>query len=346
MNSELRKPMNQKLLIALMLSALALNGCADGDPAPKTPATKADADQHAESAHDDHDEEGAKEKGHDEHGEEGEEHTEGRVALTPEQIKTAGIVVAEAGPADIRETLPLFGVIAPNAERVRDVRARFPGVARTVSKKIGDSVTQGETLATVESDESLQTYSIPAPLKGVVTARNANAGEHTSDKVLFTIADLSTVWVEVSLFPRDAPKVRVGQTVRVTSSDTSVSADGKIVYVAPYGTSANQTITARVLLDNADGRWAPGLYVTAHVTLSQSQVPLAVRNEALQTMENSTVVFVHDADGFEPRPVRTGRTDGQWSELVDGLKAGERYAADNSFIIKAELGKGSAEHEH
>lgn len=312
--------MNQKSLLVLIAAVLAIGGCGGSDLATPTPSANADADhEEGESTH---------------------------VALTPEQIQAAGIVVAEAGPAIIRETLPVYGVIAPNAERVRDVGARFPGVIRTVSAKIGDSVRAGETLATVESNESLQTYAVVAPLNGVVTARQANPGEQTGDKVLFTIADLSSVWVELSLFPRDVAKVRVGQPVQVASNDTGVNAAGKIIYVAPFGSSANQTLTARVLLDNADRRWAPGLYVTAQVTLGENQVPLVVRNEALQTLENNNVVFVHAETGFQPRPVRIGRADGQLSEVTDGLQAGERYAAKNSFILKAELGKDSAEHDH
>ncbi|HKS56566.1 MAG TPA: efflux RND transporter periplasmic adaptor subunit [Steroidobacteraceae bacterium] len=312
--------MNKKVLMLLILAAVAIGGCGGSGPATQTTAAPAADDEHAESAGD-------------------------RVKLTAEQISTAGIVVADAGPAAIRETLPVYGVIAPNAERVRDVGARFPGIIRNVAKKIGDPVRQGEKLATIESNESLQTYAVVAPLDGVVTARNANPGEQSGEKVLFTVADLSTVWVELSLFPRDIAKVRVGQTARVKSSDTGLSADGKIVYVAPFGSSTNQTLTARVLLDNAERRWAPGLYVTAEIALSQSEVPLAIRSEALQTFEGATVVFVHDEDAFEARPVRTGRTDGQWSEVTEGLKAGERYAAANSFIVKAELGKGAAEHE-
>lgn len=315
--------MNTKAL-SLVVLALVLSGCGGPDTAP---SHSVDADDEQEDP---------------KHG--GQQ--ENLVTLTPAQVRSAGIEVARAGHAAIKEKLPVYGVIAPNAERVRDVGARFPGVIRSVTKKVGDEVRQGEPLAHVESNESLQTYAVIAPLNGVVTARNAHPGEQTGEKVLFTIADLSTVSVELSLFPRDMAKVRVGQTATVTSSDTGQSADGKIVYVAPFGTHANQTLTARVQLDNAARRWAPGLYVTAEITLSESAVPLAVRSDALQTLDADTVVFVQNASGFEPRPVRVGRSDGQWVELTGGLTAGETYAAANSFIVKAELGKGSAEHDH
>lgn len=323
------KPMITSMASLAAGLLLLLGGCGGSDPSEAgTPAAQAEA-EHGEEKH--------------EEGEEGEgEH----VKLTPEQIQSAGIGLAQTGPATIREHLPLYGVITPNAERVREVGARFPGVIRTVAKRVGDPVRQGETLATVESNESLQTYAVVAPLDGVVIARNVNPGEQVGDKSLFTVADLSTVWVELSVFPRDIAKVRVGQSVRVKSADTGLSADGKVVYVAPFGTSSNQTLSARVLLENTEGKWPPGLYVTAEVTLSSTSAPLTVLSDALQTLEERTVVFVQGEEGFEPRTVQLGRSDGEIAEVLAGLEPGETYATKNSFILKAELGKGEAEHGH
>ncbi|HEY4352332.1 MAG TPA: efflux RND transporter periplasmic adaptor subunit, partial [Paraburkholderia sp.] len=256
---------------------------------------------------------------------EAHENAHAHVKLSARQIEAAGIGLAQAGPAEIRSHLPLYGVIAPNAERMREVGARFPGVIVTVAKRVGDSVKQGDVLATVESNESLQTYDITAPLSGVITARQANPGEQTGDRALFTVADLSTVWVELSLFPRDLPKVKAGQAVRVRSTDANLSADGKIVYVAPFGTSANQTLTARALLGNADRRWAPGLYVNAELIVGTASVPLAIASSALQTLDARNVVFVRGAEGFEPRPVQVGRDDGESTEVLAGLNAGDTY---------------------
>lgn len=291
-------------------------------PAPRT---------HSEAEHDSDEEKG--------------EHKETTLALTPAQLKATGIDLAQVGPANIRETLSLYGIVAPNAERMREVAARFPGTIRRIDKRIGDAVRQGETLALVESNESLQTYAVTAPLAGIVTSRNANAGEQTVDKPLFTVADLSTVWIELSLFPRDVAKVRVGQTVRVANTDAGLSAEGTIAYVAPFGSSANQTITARVLLNNSEHRWAPGLYVTAAVTLSEQRVDLAIRNDAVQNIEGRPSVFVKEAKGFEPRAIRLGRSDGEYSEVIDGLSVGATYVTANSFVLKAELTKGEAQDE-
>jgi cobalt-zinc-cadmium efflux system membrane fusion protein len=279
-------------------------------------------------------------EGEESHGE------EGHIALTPEQIKYAGITLDRVGPASIRETLPLYGQIVPNAEREHAVSARFPGVVRAVSKRVGDPVKEGEILATVESNESLKPYSVVASLTGVIAQRNANVGEQTGDRTLFVIGDYSTVWVDLSVFPRDLNQVRVGQQVRIISSDASTTGEGKIITVAPVGSSANQTTTARVLLDNPDRRWVPGHFVNAEVVLSETTVPLAIREEAVQLVEDRNVVFVANDEGFEARPVTLGRGDGQVRDVLSGLTAGESYAAANSFILKSELGKEGAEHGH
>jgi len=271
---------------------------------------------------------------------------EGHVELSDAQIASAGLELGEAEPTSIRDVLSVYGVVAPNAERVFNVSARFPGLIRGVSRKIGDNVRQGDVLATIESNESLRTYEVTAPIAGVITARDANAGEQSGDRSLFTIADLSTVWVEVSLFPRDTAKVRVGQVAHVLSSDRGLAGTGRVVYLAPFGTSSNQTLTARVLLDNADRTWAPGLYVTAELTLSEQQASVAVRNEALQTVEGRTVVFVRNEHGFEAKSVALGKSDSLNTEITEGLTPGETYVGRNSFILKAELGKGEAEHGH
>jgi cobalt-zinc-cadmium efflux system membrane fusion protein len=319
-------PAASAALLALML---ALSAC--GSSGPGTTAAAAA--------------EGHEEAGHDEDGHEAEED---RVHLKPEQVAAAALGFAVVGPASIRESLSVYGTIAPNAEHMREVGARFPGVIVSVEKKVGDVVRQGETLATVESNESLRTYPVIAPLTGVITERHAATGEQAGgEHGLFTVADLSTVWVELSLFPRDRARVSIGQQVRVRSVDAGLTGQGQVVYVAPFGSSASQTLTARVQLANEQQRWAPGLYVSADIVLSQHQARLTIRNEALQTVEGRSSVFVEEEPGeFVPHAVRLGRTDGEVSEVLEGLEAGQRYVTVNSFILKSQLGAGSAEHEH
>ena len=271
---------------------------------------------------------------------------EGHITLTPEQVKHAGITLDRVGPASIRETLPLYGQVVPNALRQQAVSARFPGVIKSVAKQVGDAVQRGETLATVESNESLKSYPVVASLDGVVAQRSANVGEQTDGRTLFVIGDYSTVWVELAVFPADLSKVHVGQSVRIESREATVTGEGKIIAILPEGSSTNQTTTARVLLDNPDRQWIPGHFISAEVFLSEAEVATAIQDKAIQIVEEESVVFVAGDEGFEPRPVILGRGDGQISEVLKGLQAGEAYVSTNSFTLKSELGKEDAEHGH
>lgn len=275
-----------------------------------------------------------------------ETHEEGRIKLTQEQIKHAGISLAQVTSGTIRETLPVYGLVTSNAEQVQSISARFDGVIRSVNKSIGDQVRKGETLATVEANESLKAYSVVASLNGIVTQRNANIGEQTTDKILFVIEDFSTVWVDLSLFPKDVAKAQLGQSVQIKDVNGLISGEGKIIYIAPSGSSNNQVTIVRVLISNTDNQWKPGLFVNAEITLSEVAAPLVVSNKAVQLIEGKTVVFVKGEEGFEPRPVSLGRTDGELSEVLSGLEIEEVYVTKNSFVLKSEMGKEDAEHGH
>ncbi|MBQ0780766.1 MAG: efflux RND transporter periplasmic adaptor subunit [Thalassolituus oleivorans] len=240
----------------------------------------------------------------------------------------------------------MYGVIAINAERVQAVTARFDGVVRSVNKRIGDAVHKGDTLLTVEANESLRTYAINAAINGVVTERNINTGEHTTAAPLLVVQDLSTVWVDLSIFPKDAAQVGLGQRVRINNLDGSQSATGDIIYIAPLGQGANQAMTVRALIANPNGAWKPGLFINANITLAEVKAPLVVANAAVQIVEDKPVVFVQGKEGFEPRSVTLGRSDGEHSEVLAGLVNGDVYVSKNSFILKSELGKEDAEHAH
>jgi membrane fusion protein, heavy metal efflux system len=275
-----------------------------------------------------------------------EEHEEGHIKLTQKQIEHAGISLSRVGAGNIRETLPVYGVITSNAEQIQSVGARFDGVIRSVHKTIGAQVRKGEKLVTVEANESLKTYSVVSSLNGVVTQRHANIGEQTTGKVLFVVEDFSTVWVNLSLFPKDVTKAQVGQTVRIKSTNNPITGEGQIIHIAPQGNSNNQTTIARVLINNKDNLWKPGLFVSAEITLSETAAPLVIHNEAVQRVEGENVIFVQGEEGFEPRPITLGRTDGESSEVLAGLNVGEIYVSKNSFVLKSEMGKEDAEHGH
>ena len=270
---------------------------------------------------------------------------EGRTTIGADVARDAGIATATAGPGAISDALVLYGAIAPDATRVRVVHARFAGVIRSATRNVGDAVRSGDALATIESNESLQTYTVTAPINGTITARHAAPGEQTDADALFEIADFSSVWAELDVFSRDRTRLRTGLAVAVTG-DNDAAASGSIDYLAPVGNRASQSVTARVVLDNADGRWTPGQFVEGRVTIGTTPVAIAVPLAALQRFREFDVVFAQVGETYEVRMLTLGRRDANSVEVLEGLAAGTRYVTDNSYLIKADIEKAGASHDH
>jgi cobalt-zinc-cadmium efflux system membrane fusion protein len=193
----------------------------------------------------------------------------------------------------------------------------------------------------------LTSYELRAPIAGTIIDRQVSLGDYASEqKPAFTITDLSTVWVDLSVPRRDLGRESAGDTVLIDAEDGGTHIEAKISYVSPVSSSDTQSSLARAVVSNAELRLRPGLFVTGRVLLAAKPVDIAVKTNALQTLENRTVVFVRNGDSFEPRDVKTGDRDPEHVEIVFGLFPGDLYAAKNSFVIKAELAKGTAAHEH
>jgi cobalt-zinc-cadmium efflux system membrane fusion protein len=275
---------------------------------------------------------------------------EGRATIAAPQAADAGIRTEAAGGATIKDTLTLTGRLMPNAERVRSVTARFPGAIRQVVRSVGDSVRAGERLVTIESNESLEVYSVNAPIAGVIIERHANPGENAGTEPLFVIADYSELWAELNLFPRDLPRVRVGQTVMLRSVDGEVLGEGRISRIAPVEAAQHGGVSgiynARVLLTNPGQRWVPGLFVEGAVQIGAAAVPLAVKRSGLQAFRDFTVVFAQVGETYEVRMLELGRQDDTWVEVLGGLKPGTVYVSENSYLIKADIEKSGASHDH
>lgn len=186
----------------------------------------------------------------------------------------------------------------------------------------------------------LTRYEIVAPLAGMVIEKHIAVGELLKDDTeAFTVADLRTVWGHLNVAPKALPLVRQGQRVVIAAGSTMPAAEGKISYIGPLVSEETRTVVARVVLPNPDGRWRPGLFVTATIATGDATVPLLLPKTALQTIAGQPNIFVQTPEGFEPRPVRLGRSNQTHVEVTAGLQAGERYAATETFIFKADLGK-------
>lgn len=346
-----------------------------------------------------------------------EDHTEGAVALTAEQIKAAGVSIETAGPATIRTALRLPGEIAFNDDRTAHVVPRVGGVVEAVPVSLGQQVTKGQVLAVISStgvsdhraelqsaqkrlqlarttyerekqlfeqrispqqdvqqaeqamreaeiavsnarqklqalgasteSSALNRYELRAPFNGVIVEKHISLGEQVrEDANVFTVSDLKSVWAQVSVPARELPSVRLGESVTIKSTSFEQTAIGKVAYVGALIGEQTRTAQARVVVDNPNGAWRPGLFVNVEVASGESTAPVTVGAEAVQTLEGKFVVFVRTATGFVPANVELGRNDGKRVEVKSGLTAGTQYAANGSFVIKSEAGKASATHAH
>jgi cobalt-zinc-cadmium efflux system membrane fusion protein len=194
---------------------------------------------------------------------------------------------------------------------------------------------------------ALNRFEIRAPFDATVVEKHLTLGEAVKeDASVFTLSDLRSVWAEFNVAPKDLAAVRVGQRVAVSSTAFAGKVEGTVSYVGALFGEQTRTARARVTLLNPQGAWRPGLFVTVSVFAEGQEVALAVPADALQTHENQTVVFKAVAGGFEAHPVKTGRSDGRTVEVLGGLEEGEKVASPNTFVLKSELGKASAGHEH
>jgi cobalt-zinc-cadmium efflux system membrane fusion protein len=272
---------------------------------------------------------------------------EGRVTIDRAAAKEAGIAIEVAGPAQIAENLLLYGRIEPDGDRTAHVTPRFPGIVVDARKRLGDTVAKDEVVAIVESNESLRPYEVRSRIAGTVIEKNAVPGEFAAtDAPLYVVSDLGRVWADLQVHRRDAERLRVGQRAVLDAGDSGVTTEARVDYVSPLGSFDSQSSLARVVVDNASGRWRPGLFVSARVEVEMVQAPIAVRTTALQRLRDWDVVFLADGDSYEAQPVELGLSDGTWTEIRAGLTAGQPYAATGSFVLKADVGKSGASHDH
>ena len=273
------------------------------------------------------------------------ESLEGRTTILPEMSAAFGIETDIAGPATLQQSLNVVGRITSNNEYSRDITARFDGLVQSVEVSIGDFVNQDDKLLTIESNQSLISYTIIAPISGVITQRNINPGEQSNGQTLLTIMDTSSVWADLSIFPGDRSQVKIGAAVTISSPVNEESVQGTIARFN-IAVGINQTIIARVAIENRNGLFSPGTFVEGKIKTGEIPIPLAVKRTGLQPFRDFTVVYAKIGNDYEVRMLELGRQDKQWIEVLGGLDPGTEYVSENSYIIKADIEKSGASHDH
>lgn len=272
---------------------------------------------------------------------------EGRTRIEPAIAEEAGIRVAAVGPGVIADEHEMQGLLTPVEGRTATVMARFPGPIRRLDAQVGDRVRAGQRLATIESNLSLTDYAVTTPIAGTVLSRQATVGGVASEGMaLFEIADLSTIWVDLHVFGADAQHLRPGVPVTVTRMSDGVAAQTVLDRILPGTATASQSTVARASLDNADGLWRPGSAVRARITVEQQPAERVVPLSALQTFRDWDVVFVRVGDTYEVRPVELGKRDDRQVEIRAGVATGDIVVVEQSYLVKADLEKSGAAHEH
>tara|TARA_R110002110_G_scaffold138_2_gene553 strand:- start:2648 stop:4330 length:1683 start_codon:yes stop_codon:yes gene_type:complete len=214
---------------------------------------------------------------------------------------------------------------------------------RSARQKLSSIGIRGKVLQQIvrEPDANIARYIMRSPMDGVVISRHLVRGELVStEREAFVIANLSSVWIDISVYASDIPVVRAGQQV-VLETETGEKASGSISFVSPDVSEKTRTAKARVVLEGNSSKFRPGMFIKASIAVSQSDVAIRVPKSAIHVQDAKTVVFANEDGAFKPRPVTVGRQNDHYAEITQGLKPGETFASEGSFLIKAQLSKAS-----
>lgn len=202
------------------------------------------------------------------------------------------------------------------------------------------------------TDRDLSLYELRAPAKGVVIKKSVALGDVLEMSTpSFSIANLSQVWVNLSVYQKDLPFIQQGQKINISSqfNTAGVKTDllSTISWLSPFLDERTRSATARVIINNTHGNWRPGMFVSGKVNTSTAHATIVIPLSALQTIEGQTIVFVQHEEGeFEPQPVLLGKKDQKQVEILQGLTTGQTYVSENTFMLKAQLQKSSFGHGH
>lgn len=195
-----------------------------------------------------------------------------------------------------------------------------------------------------QNDEEFRYYVIRSPLNGTVIARDITRGEYIEEKSpIYEIADLSSVWVDIGVFPKDIHLIKEGAIVDISCPQMKEPSQGKLVFISPVIDEGTIAAKAIAELDNQEGKWRPGTFVQAEIATETKEAPIVIVKEAVQVIEGKPVVFLESPDGFQMHEVEIGASDSKNIEVISGLNFGDKYAATQTFLLKADLGKDSVE---
>ncbi|MCP3965068.1 MAG: HlyD family efflux transporter periplasmic adaptor subunit [Lentisphaerae bacterium] len=188
------------------------------------------------------------------------------------------------------------------------------------------------------SEKICTLYPLKSPISGTIVNKNLTIGENFSSdntKSTFTVVDLSTVWLDLDAAQKDLPKIKKGLKVTVDLGVGFPDFTGNIFYISSTANPLSRTVLVRVLLKNEKGILKPGLFATAKVTIPSAGQTVLVPSNAILMIDGERVIFVPEDDGFLPQQVTIGHTGKGFTEIVSGLKPGDKYVSKGAFVLKS-----------
>lgn len=218
---------------------------------------------------------------------------------------------------------------------------RAEAEVRLLSEKLRLYGLSDEEVSSLENSHGPSRYSLRSPASGVVVEKDVTQGEvlETGKKV-FTVSDLSTVWVLLQIYERDLAKVRTGSPVKIRTEPYPEEVfTGKVAYIGDTLDPQTRTVSIRVEVPNPGRRLKPGMFATAEIeTPAASGTALVIPSVAIQKIEGKPVAFVREGEGnFHKRDLELGREIRGRVEVKSGLKEGEQVVTEGSFTLKSEL---------
>jgi len=275
----------------------------------------------------------------DDHEKDDDHESEFSIELTSEAIALGGIVISKVKHGQIGNAIDLSGEVSFNEDRLVHITPRFPGIALKANFRVGEYVNAGEIVAIVESNESMNSYSITAPISGWVIERHITTGEFVStENSIFIIADLSTVWLNLAVYPKDANLIKKGQIASINAIGSKSSTEGIIEYVTPIVDLKTRSATARITLQNKDNKWRPGTFVQATIVINDGSESYIVEKDAVQSLFEKNVIFVTESPNkFTPKEVHLGDSDRKYIQILSGITENTRYVSHGAFELKAQI---------
>lgn len=255
----------------------------------------------------------------------------------------------QAHEQEVQRTEKLAEIGAASRQELERVRAEHTAIETAVQSAAARLALLGRSRAAAEAmnphDPPEARLPVPAPIGGVVTERMANVGLNVDPAMkLFTVVDLSSVWVVADVYERDSGRVRVGDEVAVTTAAyPDRRLEGRIAYIDPQVNPDTRTTKARVEVPNPGQRLRLGMLAEVHVTQARGGAATAwVPASAVQQYADRTVVYLVKPGGpgqFIEREVHTGRREGDRVEVLTGLAPGDSVVAEGSFHLRAEVAR-------